>query len=429
MRFGKRLAEVVQHGNAAQPYVTYKELKRMVNEMTLTAGGTVSDEDIEALSTGPEKQESLGARQRKFFDRLDSDIAASKSYVLSAVVSLEVSMGEMQVLAVSAGLLFTPKQLSTASNVLPCPVKDQSLMRWLQTLTPFTAAKQERHQLVDKYTALDCSLNDLLKYIEVNLMAVRKILKKFEKKITAELRTLHAHEYLAHQQLLTPSLLSILVAAAHMHRLIDKESALPSIEIGPETLSHLTRVAGSGGPAMDSVFGPLGGIDVYAKPNNEGETKKSVYSPRTATQVAARGFPTSESAVQTGPTTQSARSESSQAHVGRGSPGKGRRKGGHAHEKGRGQAWRGPVQNDVLGVSGGSGNPSGCWMWGPNVMSPYVMPPQTYGRSRRGRGRGRGKGERGGWNEQVLTDFSVPFPEVPVSCMAPMWLWSGASHS
>lgn len=426
MRFGKRLAEVVQHGSAAQPYVTYKELKRMVNEMTLTTGGTVSDEDIEVLSTGPEKQESLGARQRKFFDRLDSDIAASKSYVLSAVVCLEVSMGEMQVLAVSAGLLFTPRQLSTASNVLPFPVKDQSLMRWLQTLTPSTAAKQDRHQLVEKYTALDCSLNDLLKYIEVNLMAVRKILKKFEKKITAELRTVHAHEYVAHQQLLTPSLLSILVAAAHMHRLIDEKSELPGIEIGPETLSHLTRVAGAGGPAMDSVFGP---IDVYAKPNSEGETKKSVYSPRTATQVAARGFPTSESAVQTGPTTQSARSESSQARGGRGSPGKGRRKGGNAHEKGRGQARWGTVQNDVLAVSGSPANPSGCWTWGPTVVSPYVLPAQTQGRSRKGRGRGRGKGERGGWNEQMLTDFSVPFPEVPVSCMAPMWLWSGASHS
>eukprot|EP00435_Cladocopium_sp_Y103_P064633 s1151_g26.t1 len=81
------------------------------------------------------------ARLQDFFSLLDQDLAASKLYVQSNVSGIEAMIGEWQVAAVKAGLVFTPQQLDEVRSQLP---------DWLLSLTPGAKAKDARLALVDK---------------------------------------------------------------------------------------------------------------------------------------------------------------------------------------------------------------------------------------------------------------------------------------
>ncbi|CAE8740263.1 unnamed protein product [Polarella glacialis] len=118
-------------------------------------------------------------------------------------------------------------------------------------------------------------LNNLLQYIEVNLTAIRKIFKKFEKKVPAEIRVRNVRDYKAHHDLFMPSMQHMLVTAVQIQRLVLVAEATDGSEgakgafltqIGPESLALLTWLCGPA--AVDEVLGtlPAARIDVYAKP-------------------------------------------------------------------------------------------------------------------------------------------------------------------
>ncbi|OLQ05987.1 hypothetical protein AK812_SmicGene10754 [Symbiodinium microadriaticum] len=126
------------------------------------------------------------------------------------------------------------------------------------------------------YSEIARRLNALLQYVEVNLTAVRKILKKFDKKVPAEFRVRKTQDYKEHHELFMISMQYVLVTAVQMQRLIaervvDSEPlAVPVSQLGPESLAVLALATG---PAVvDDVLGrvPATRIDVYAKPAGVG---------------------------------------------------------------------------------------------------------------------------------------------------------------
>eukprot|EP00435_Cladocopium_sp_Y103_P062515 s1151_g24.t1 len=115
---------------------------------------------------------------------------------------------------------------------------------------------------------------------QVNLTAVRKILKKFDKKIPPEFRTRKVQDYKVHHELFMPSMQhaleprwGVLVTAVQMQRLIAEtvaesgDLAVPISQLGPESLAVLSCIQNRN-VAVDDVFGysKPGKIDVYAKP-------------------------------------------------------------------------------------------------------------------------------------------------------------------
>jgi len=322
MRFGKRILEVTMNSRANEPYVNYKTLKHSVSKLSALLceeQGKVSDDDDcstgdeDALPSKPNNRRgsdaarSMGAAvgaasssaaagpgsaasstqapvecnpavspqvkayQNEFFRRVDADVAQAKAHVESTMAMLEISVGEWQASAIVAGILFTPDILDDVSAQLPFQVQGQEvLVEWLMGLQRNDEAQETRKGLIDKYSAIANTLNRLLLYIEVNLTAVRKIFKKFEKKVPAESRIMNVREYRAHHDLFMPSMQQLLMTVVHMQRLmratvdpnIEAEASTISIsQIGPESLALLR------GPAFDEVLvGPPSRIDVYAKP-------------------------------------------------------------------------------------------------------------------------------------------------------------------
>lgn len=338
MRFGKRLAVAIQNGLANEPYVSYKELKHTVSKFAALIGGgndQVTDDEgssanedaspkyqipasapstsapstsagssaaawSDKLFAGGQSTLRLEAHQREFFARLDADIAQATMHVQSSIASLEAAMGDWQVSAIVAGLLFTPDQLNEVSSVLPCQIRDQEvLLEWLVGLQPSGCSKTIGQVLFNKYNKIAGRLNMLLQYIEVNLTAIRKILKKFEKKIPASLRIQNVCEYKTHHSLCIPSLQDLLRTAVQMYRLVSSavvahmaaattSIVVPISQIGPESLSLLSRHLE---PAdLDALSGVIPArIDVYAKPNpaNGGSNGAAgVSSRRPSTDIA-----------------------------------------------------------------------------------------------------------------------------------------------
>lgn len=300
MRFGKLLAAVTEKSRANEPYVSYKELKRNISKVH-AACGLQDDAEPSSGDEGPgfmaqERLESQAASsssshvaassssanprvvgpQEDFFNLINQDVTAAKLYVQSTVSGLEAMLGEFQVAAVKAGLLFTPQQLEEVSWQLPAPMDQEALVEWLLSLRPGAKTREERSCLVEKYSEIARRLNALLQYVEVNLTAVRKILKKFDKKVPAEFRVRKTQDYKEHHELFMISMQYVLVTAVQMQRLIaervvDSEPlAVPVSQLGPESLAVLALATG---PAVvDDVLGrvPATRIDVYAKPAGVG---------------------------------------------------------------------------------------------------------------------------------------------------------------
>lgn len=336
MRFGKRLVEVTQRSRANEPYISYKELKHVLSKLAalLGEGGGLGGETEQDGSSGGEggpaqrpAAQSISSRgagagpaapvagaagldggacasasssaaaygagstatapsrlethQQEFFRRVDADVAAARMYVLGVVSGLEAQVGEWQSTAIRAGLLFTPEQLEDVSAQLPFQMESQqALVDWLMSLQPVVRSQEVRRTLVQKYSNIASSLNALLQYIEVNLTAIRKIFKKFEKKVPAALHVKNVRDYKAHHDFFMPSMQHILATAVQMQRLIVSfvapvmgaeaaALAVPISQIGPESLALLSWLRGPA--ALDDVLGgvPVARIDVYAKPSLE----------------------------------------------------------------------------------------------------------------------------------------------------------------
>ena len=296
MRFGKLLAAVTQNSRADEPYISYKELKHNLSKVSALCGKDEPD-NSSGDEYGPVQQEILESQaasssssvvaassgsamghprivgpQQDFFSLLDHDLAASKLYVQSNVSGIEAMIGEWQVAAVKAGLVFTPQQLDEVRSQLPVHMEEDALVAWLLSLTPGAKTKDARLALVDQYSEVARLLNSLLQYVEVNLTAVRKILKKFDKKIPPEFRTRKVQDYKVHHELFMPSMQHVLVTAVQMQRLIAEtvaesgDLAVPISQLGPESLAVLSSIQNR--IAVDDVFGYTkpGKIDVYAKP-------------------------------------------------------------------------------------------------------------------------------------------------------------------
>jgi hypothetical protein len=343
MRFGKRLSEMQTHrGHGGQHYISYKELKHTLGEISqllgsmgcgkVTGGADSSgDEGSEAIVDGSQVarrsrqhasssslEEALAIsgdpsassssskpatpskhsgvedlfvkQQRRFFDCIDTDVAKANSHMQSVLAALEASVGEWQSQAAMCGLLFTPLQLEEVASNVPFHLKDEeAFVDWLISLQPVDRTRSARQALAARYCEIADILHTLLQYIEVNVTAVRKILKKFEKKVPAEFRVQNAQSYKAHHELLSLDLQHLIVAMVQMCRLTHDAKALdpvlkvegvlasPISFVGVETLQLLQKIRGpqelhdllSGQPAARS-------IDVFAKPSTEMESGNAI---------------------------------------------------------------------------------------------------------------------------------------------------------
>jgi len=311
MRFGKLLAAVTQNSPANEPYISYKELKHNISKVSVVCSG--KDEDNSSGDDGALQQEILESYaasssssvlaassnpkivgpQQDFFSLLDQDLTAAQLYVQSNVSDVEAMLGEWQVAAVKAGLIFTPQQLEEVQRQLPVHMEEEALVDWLLSLTPGAKTRAARFALVDKYSDIARPLNSLLQYVEVNLTAVRKILKKFDKKIPPEFRMQKASDYKVHHELFTSALQQVLKTAVQMQRLVTEtvaesvDSTVPISQLGPETLAVLSAVQ-KHHVSVDDVFGySKGKIDVYAKPMTTGAPAASRLSTEPAVTKAA----------------------------------------------------------------------------------------------------------------------------------------------
>lgn len=304
MRFGKRLAAVTQKSQANEPYISYKDLKHVISRVASLYAGkeepncSSGDEGFSDVASARPTQSQqaqypsaastagagtslslrIAASQEDFFHRVDADVAAAKLYVQSSVSSLETMVGDWQVDAINAGFLYTAEQLEEVSHEMPFAMDNQeALVDWLMSLHAADNLMDARRRLVEKYANLTSILNATLQYIEVNLTAIRKIFKKFEKKVPSEIRIRNVREYKAHHDLLMPTVQHLLLTVVQIQRIILnyvatdhslQEYALGALvsQIGPESLALISWLRGPA--ACDEVLGNTSAarIDVYAKP-------------------------------------------------------------------------------------------------------------------------------------------------------------------
>lgn len=141
-------------------------------------------------------------------------------------------------------------------------------MSWLLKLRASPDAQRSQQELVSKYRSIESTLGVLLVYIEVNLAATRKILKKLEKKVPGELRLHSTNEYRRHHKLLDAPLQDVLITVRQIKELIaahcgQAAGALPNMTIDVECQQILLATRGS---LEDLQPAASLGIDVYAKP-------------------------------------------------------------------------------------------------------------------------------------------------------------------
>jgi len=307
--------EVKLNDCANQPYISYKELKQIIADLErLVAMKRICDRALSpgekdflaapsgdsggARCDGPPSASSsdLQARQCDFFQCLEVDTTRCVSHARSIMESLQAEIGEWQSAAVIAGLLFTPEQLEQLSAVLPFEVRDeQVLVQWLAKLQVAGGVSDRQRGLVVRYAKIANTVAALLNFIEVNLAAVRKILKKFEKRIPGELRIKSGVEFKEHYELVGPAMQNMLVTLAGMQRLIagigssddGADAAAPSfpvVEVGVETCSTLRSLPS---PAVDlaELLGERepSEVDVYAKPPAHGSAGIDPKSPTVGT--------------------------------------------------------------------------------------------------------------------------------------------------
>ncbi|CAJ1421887.1 unnamed protein product [Effrenium voratum] len=170
MRFGKLLAARTQNSRANEPYISYKELKHNLSKVYEICGkddDNSSDDGEpepclqeapppEALAASSSSNPRIVGPQEDFFSLIDRDVVAAKLYVRSSVSGLEAMLGEFQVAAIKAGLLFTPQQLEEVSSrlPLPAPMDQEALVAWLLALVPSAKIRDARRALVQKCARL-----------------------------------------------------------------------------------------------------------------------------------------------------------------------------------------------------------------------------------------------------------------------------------
>jgi hypothetical protein len=323
MRFGKRLAAVTQTGWASHsPFVSYKELKKKLGVITRVLGGgrgrggdsSCDDEFPSTAVSGAHDasawngvdgiagsepvvaSEEVEVHLRDFFDHLSTDLTQAQNHMMSNVALLETAVGEWQELAIRSGLLFTEAQLeevrawhSTCMPTAPIPDK-HALAAWIVDMQGSVDNHARLNTLVEKYSGIAKILNGLLQFVEVNLMATRKILKKYEKKVPVSFRAKYdARNYRMHHCLLMSSFQHILLTVLHMYGLVEglipkvpqqsmKDSVIPVSQIGPESLAILSWLRGP--VSLDEILAAASAtkIDVYAKPDLGAGKQIDVYA-------------------------------------------------------------------------------------------------------------------------------------------------------
>eukprot|EP00928_Gymnodinium_smaydae_P070027 TRINITY_DN53974_c0_g1_i1.p1 TRINITY_DN53974_c0_g1~~TRINITY_DN53974_c0_g1_i1.p1 ORF type:complete len:522 (+),score=74.60 TRINITY_DN53974_c0_g1_i1:39-1568(+) len=312
MRFGKRLAEIVaQNGESSATYVSYKELKQVLGEMAraLSRGRSGSSSNNRPERDGDSSGDEGGALaaesaagsseisgqpfevlHRQFYKRIDMDLDQAHAYVVRHVNDLELLVGDWQSSAVLAGRLYTPNQLRDVASQMPFAVKDQAaLVRWLASFPAKQRGQDSPQGLVEKYTHIVNLMNKTLLYVEVNLMAVRKILKKFDKKLALDLGSRSSRDYTKHHDLVMTSLQDLVIVAMQMRRVVT--DLAPSLdlrpELGPETVAVLTQLK-AGLILEEASVAPRAAIDVYAKPTHDPPAHGTLQSaPSTASRAEA----------------------------------------------------------------------------------------------------------------------------------------------
>lgn len=465
MRFGKRFAEVSASGRSNEPYVSYKELKHTVSKARAAnliggGGGASSDEDgggrddcaPAALQTALEvhgggsassssrlavsglpggSQSKLEQHQHEFFRIIDNDIALARAYVQSEVAMLEAAMGEWQSSAVVAGLLFTPEQLEDVASTLPFQTRGrQDLLDWLFGMQDVANNEASCAVLLEKYNVIASTLNGVLQYIEVNLTAVRKIFKKYAKKIPAEHRVSQVVDFKAHHGLFMLPMQHFLVAAVSMQRIVFQRvvpgcspeaaaSAVPISRLGQESVELLSCLRGPASQEDVLRNTPAACIDVYAKPSPDlggggcPAGKGGAGPPRGA--AAGRGTPGQpgeQAAAGIGGCQPTGVSEAASSSVGAPRPSQqpaAAAAGRHGAARSALELFHGPVQPQQAGGSAGSGQGKGGGNGRPGGGAPGVAaagqedPDAEGGKSERKRGgrtRGGGRGRRGAGTQQ-----------------------------
>jgi len=324
MRFGKRLAEIVQSGRSHEPYISYKELKHTIKKVSMlidtgSCSGDSSGDDCgsageehcgrDAASadgtlgnasscTAVQERTTLESHQKEFFRIIDINMIQAKTYIESSVHVLEAVAGEWQMAAVMAGLIFTPHQLEDISAELPFRVpSDQAMVDWLLQMRSQECTADARVSLTRNYNLVASSLNNLQQYIEVNVTALRKIFKKFEKKVPVKHRIQNVREHYKHHDLLVPSFQQLFVTALQMQHVMFELSTSQELEnlvMLAHGIGSLDEVMNGGSPARR--------IDVYAKPNPDMARSSAGALPLPCQSAAAAGGQSSSSAPLTVPT-------------------------------------------------------------------------------------------------------------------------------
>ena len=231
-------------------------------------------------------KEEFEDKQRAFYTRLNADMDNAKLYIQSVTGSLGAAIGDWQASAVGCGILVTPEQIEAVQASLPFQVRDTGLLvRWALGLQSPEALQHAQESLGYKYVDIASNLNALLQYIEVNLTAIRKILKKFEKKMPIDMRIPTEHNFKNHQNLFSFPVQQLIIACTQIRILLGSEdptvvdTAGPSVtemndsaasvfEIGPESLAMLKSA--SPDSVLTELLGlcqdPIAQIDVYAQP-------------------------------------------------------------------------------------------------------------------------------------------------------------------
>lgn len=343
-----------------QPYIDYKALKGIVAECCRilesgSGGGTGDsgrDQERSSTSPPPEPPDSvlvhLAELHQKFYKQIDDDLATALTYAQSTLSVIEVGIGDWQCQAAVCGLLFTPQQLEEASASLPFECADQSAL--VRLIGSFQSADDlAKGNLIEHYTHIAATLQMLLQFVEVNVTAVRKIIKKIDKKVAAEYRVQEVQTYKAQSSLCSPDLQDVVVSVVQMHSILlglsdanvdvdVKGLVSPTSFFGPETLQLMQSVPVNGEfkelitPERQTVV-----LDPYARPvaDTKGNMPKAHTAPATSTDGAQKGPQAARATNKQGPS--NPRTESGdygprgRGGGGRGATGKGAgRRGNHA---------------------------------------------------------------------------------------------------
>lgn len=183
VEFGKRLQDAcAQHGLSwAVHCIAYNDLKRLIERKTLTVPGADADE--------------ASSQNELFRYALDCEIEKAVLFVLQEQGSIAA---ELERLAGRRALFIQTK--SQSNDTIKSVTSPSSSARVKAVTTPprsssnkSMSALDELRQIHEEYVTVAHDVMQFVKFIDLNVTAVRKILKKYDKKTKTKL----SHNYLS----------------------------------------------------------------------------------------------------------------------------------------------------------------------------------------------------------------------------------------